>query len=385
MTIIVQKYGGSSLATPAQVKQVAGLIRDRLQTGVQLCVVVSAMGKTTNELLGLAHEISKHPVRRELDMLLSCGERASMALLAMALDELGVPSMSLTGSQSGIITDEVHSGARIVEVRPTRVLDGLQQGKMVIIAGFQGVSRTKEITTLGRGGSDTTAVAMAAALDAEACEIYSDVDGVYSADPRIVKDAHHIDQLSHDEMLELAGSGAKVLNTQAVEYAKLKGIEIKARKTGDSTRETQILPSPLGRGTAGEGIRAITSQSKLYRFAFDTPDELLAIINALSIAGIKGYQIMGSPSGVCIIAPEDAHGVDKITSLRRLPDCASISIIGTGVGEDMNLLAQTLDYFKTAQISIFGLLVTRLRLYFLIEPGRVEQAVRDLHEGVNLK
>ncbi len=385
MAIIVQKYGGSSLATPAHIKQVAGLIRNRLQTGVSLCVVVSAMGKTTNELLGLAAEVSKHPVRRELDMLLSCGERASMALLAMALDELGIPSMSLTGSQSGIITDEVHSGARIVEVRPTRVLEGLEQGKVVIIAGFQGVSRTKEITTLGRGGSDATAVAMAAALNAEACEIYSDVDGVYSADPRVVPEAKHIDQLSHDEMLELAGSGAKVLNTQAVEYAALKGIEIRARKTGDNTRETRITPnpSPQPSPTRGEGVPcAIASQAKLYQFAFDNPAELASIIHALAEAGIKAHQVIGSPSGICIVAPEDAHGVDKISNLRRLPDCASVSIIGTGVGEDMSLLSNALGYFEKAQISIFGLLVTRTRLYFLIEPRLVEQAVRDLHEGV---
>src|SRR3989338_3126022 len=175
MPIIVQKYGGSSLATPAHIRQVAELIAQRLKTGVQLCVVVSAMGKNTNELLALAHEISKNPIRRELDMLLSCGERASMALLAMALHELGVPSMSLTGSQSGIITDNIHSGAHIIEVRPSRVQEGLTQGKVVIIAGFQGVSQSKKITTLCRGGSDTTAVAMAAALDAETCEIYSDV------------------------------------------------------------------------------------------------------------------------------------------------------------------------------------------------------------------
>lgn len=378
------------MATPAHIKQVAGLIRNRLTTGVSLCVVVSAMGKTTNELLGLAGEVSKHPVRRELDMLLSCGERASMALLAMALDELGIPSMSLTGSQSGIITDEVHSGARIVEVRPSRVLEGLEQGKVVIIAGFQGVSRTKEITTLGRGGSDATAVAMAAALGAEACEIYSDVDGVYSADPRIVSDAKHIDHLSHDEMLELAGSGAKVLNTQAVEYAALKGIEIRARKTGESIRETRVIPGltrnplldPGSQAGVTKSALAISSQAKLYRFAFDSVFELAHIIDSLAKAGIKAHQILGTSTGICIVEPENAHGVDKLSNIRRLTDCGSVSIIGTGVGEDMNLLSNALGYFEKTQISIFGLLVTRTRLYFLIEPRLVEQAVRDLHEGV---
>ena len=181
--IVVQKYGGSSVADTGKLKQVAALIKQRRDEGFRLCVVVSAMGQTTNELLAKANDVSTTLPRRELDMLLSCGERASMALLAMALDDLGVPSISFTGSQSGIITNDQHSNARILEVRPYRVQDELEKDKVVIIAGYQGVSYKKEITTLGRGGSDTTAVAMAAALDAHACEIYSDVSGVFSADP----------------------------------------------------------------------------------------------------------------------------------------------------------------------------------------------------------
>src|SRR5919197_1552368 len=233
MGIIVQKYGGTSVADVEKIRRVAERVRRRREQGNQLVVVVSAMGDTTDELLALAKKISPDPPRRELDMLLTCGERISMALLSMALQELAVPAISFTGSQSGIITDDAHAQARIVEVRPFRILEELERGKVVIVAGYQGVSHKREVTTLGRGGSDTTAVALAAALDAEACEIYSDVDGVFSADPRVVPDARKLEQLSFEEMQELAAAGARVLNAQAVEVARDKGIAIRARSSFD--------------------------------------------------------------------------------------------------------------------------------------------------------
>jgi uridylate kinase len=198
MSIIVQKYGGSSVADLDRIGRVAARIRARREAGDQLVVVVSAMGDTTDELLELAKRVSTDPPRRELDMLLTCGERISMALLSMCLHELGVPAISFTGSQSGIITDDSHSQARIVEVRPVRILEELGKAKVVIVAGYQGVSRAREVTTLGRGGSDTTAVALAAALQAEACEIYSDVDGVFSADPRVVPEARKLESLDYE-------------------------------------------------------------------------------------------------------------------------------------------------------------------------------------------
>jgi len=371
MSIIVQKYGGSSLATPALIQQAATLIKQRLATGVQLCIVVSAMGKTTNELLALAHEISKNPVRRELDMLLSCGERASMALLAMALHELEVPSMSLTGSQSGIITDDVHSGAQIIEVKPARVLEGLRQNKVVIVAGFQGVSLKKEITTLGRGGSDTTAVALAAALDAEACEIYSDVAGIYSADPKIIDNPAHIEQLSYDAMLELASSGAKVLNAQAVQYAKLKNIEIKARKTGVENQETLIKSENLGK------IFAITAQEQLFCFKFENIQALINLLSALNQLDIKPCQILGTDTGYCLVAPEDAHGLAKLKintlpGIGRMPDCASVSLIGN----DLEINMKT---FQNKSIDILGITSSKLRLYFLIKPTDMRSLVRALY------
>src|SRR5579864_948006 len=231
MSIVVQKYGGSSVADVGKLRLVADRIMRTKKEGHDVVVVVSAMGDTTDDLLALAKQISANPDRRELDMLLSAGERISMALLSMAIRELGGDAISFTGSQSGIITNDRHIDARIIEVRPFRVQDELARGKIVVVAGYQGVSYRKENTTLGRGGSDTTAVAMAAALGAEYCEICSDVDGVYTADPRVVTDARRIAALSYEETQELAESGAKVLNAQAVEFAKEKGIAIYARAT----------------------------------------------------------------------------------------------------------------------------------------------------------
>src|SRR4026209_2723319 len=210
--IVVQKYGGSSVADAEKIKLVAQRIARTKAAGKKVVVVVSAMGKTTNQLIEKAKSISPSPSRRELDMLLTCGEREAMSLLTMACTEEGLEAISFTGSQAGILTNDRHSGARIVEVRPFRVEDELDRGKVVIVAGFQGVSYKREITTLGRGGSDTTAVALAAALDAEACEIYSDVDGVLTTDPRVVPGASHLPEIGYAEMQELAEAGAKVLN-----------------------------------------------------------------------------------------------------------------------------------------------------------------------------
>src|SRR5258707_14971533 len=231
MSIVVQKYGGSSVADVAKLKQVAHRVMRTRAEGHEVVGVVSAMGDTTDELLDLAKQVSPNPDRRELDMLLTAGERVSMALLSMAIRELGGDAVSFTGSQSGIITNDRHVDARIIEVRPVRVQDELANGRIVVIAGYQGVSYRKEVTTLGRGGSDTTAVAMAAALGAEYCEICSDVDGVYTADPRVVPAASRIGTLSYEETQELAEPGAKVLNAQAVEFPKEQSIAVYARAT----------------------------------------------------------------------------------------------------------------------------------------------------------
>src|SRR5688572_21283331 len=276
--IVVQKFGGSSVADADKLRKVARRVVETARAGKRVCVVVSAMGDTTDELLALAHKISPAPPRRELDMLLSCGERISMALLSMAIAELGQEAISFTGSQSGIMTNDRHSGARIIEVRPIRIQDELERGKIVIVAGFQGVSYKREITTLGRGGSDTTAVALAAALAAEYCEICSDVDGVYSADPRVVDAPRLLDAISHEEMLELALHGAKVLHADAVEFARRSGISLFARATAKDGGGTRI--DAVGARPADRAAAAVTGQKRLVRVRGESEaalDRVLAI------------------------------------------------------------------------------------------------------------
>ena len=267
MPVIVQKYGGSSVADVEKIQRVAARVAETRAQGKQVVVVVSAMGDTTDELLALAQKVSAgNPHRRELDMLLTAGERISMALLGLALHARGVEAVSFTGSQSGIITDGAHTNARILEVRPVRIFQELERGKVVIVAGYQGVSREKEITTLGRGGSDTTAVALAAALEAEVCEICSDVDGVYTADPRLVSSTRRLAELSHEEMQQLALAGAKVLNAQAVEFARDRGITLHARSTfapGPGTLVKKAVSRELHRARrspSGAGERAAAAR-----------------------------------------------------------------------------------------------------------------------------
>ncbi|MHB1844972.1 MAG: aspartate kinase [Deltaproteobacteria bacterium] len=333
MPVVVQKYGGSSVASLEKVRRVAGLVAERRRLGAELVVVVSAMGDTTDELLALAKGVSPDPPRRELDMLLSAGERISMALLSMALHELKVPAISFTGSQSGILTDESHSNARIVEVRPGRIQDELGQGKVVIVAGYQGVSRAREVTTLGRGGSDTTAVALAAALSAEVCEIYSDVDGVWSADPRLVPAAQKLDAVGYGEMQALARAGAKVLNAQAVEWAKRSGVVISARQTGGAGTGTRIVGEEAGfacrraeaegRSIQGDPARpgpsavgvALLSQVALLRLE---GDGLGTALELLARAGVSPHQWQGDGARHALwLSLENVHGFPALCEALR--------------------------------------------------------------------
>ncbi len=273
MSVVVQKYGGSSVADVEKIGLVADKVVATKRRGHDVVVVVSAMGKTTDELLALAKKVSKDPHRRELDMLLTTGERVSMALLAIAIQARGCDAISFTGSQSGIITNDRHFDARIIEVRPHRIEDELSRGRIVIIAGYQGMSYKREITTLGRGGSDTTAVALAAALDAERCEIYSDVDGVYSADPRVVADAAHLPEIDLAMLQEMAESGAKVLNAQAVEWARRQKIAIFARKTSDPVDAKGDPPKQtIAREDARARARAVSAMDRVVLATFDAKD-----------------------------------------------------------------------------------------------------------------
>ena len=324
--ILVQKYGGSSVADLAKIQAVAERIRSAQAEGYRLVVVVSAMGNTTNELLALAKGVSETPDRRELDMLISVGERITMSLLAMALKDIGVAAVSLTGSQSGIITDEAHAGAQIVEIRPQRIQRHLQEGFVVIVAGFQGVSTAREVTTLGRGGSDVTAVALTAALGAECCEICSDVDGVWSADPRTVDAAAQLTELPMDHALAIARGGARVLYEEAVRYARDHNIVVKATSTfgpGAGTRLTQqpvkqrppvcVTGSPhLVRVNAGDRphatLRRVAQQGARLRYWLDS---VLLLDTTNAHAAIAGSQPTAMVTAVASGLADDPHQMER--------------------------------------------------------------------------
>ncbi|HNN90746.1 MAG TPA: aspartate kinase [Pseudomonadota bacterium] len=411
--IVVQKYGGSSVASPERLRQVAARVAAAHRAGQRVVVVVSAMGKTTDELLSLAKSIAPSPPRRELDMLLSCGERISMALLAMALSELGVPAISFTGSQSGILTNDRHSGARIIEVRPVRIEDELARGYVVIVAGFQGMSYKREITTLGRGGSDTTAVALAAALGAAHCEIYSDVDGVYTADPRLVPDARHIPHLAYDEMQELAAHGAKVLNAQAVEWAQRAGIVIHARKTqplpsgSAHGRETQIVarrppgpnPADSEQGRPERLATAVTSTAQLIEIS--TPTHGRAVLAVLQSQGVSLRELsldlppgadsagsMGQALRASFVRddlPDFAHTLAQLSAAAQgsLSSCdafGSVTAVGPGLGSSAPALLAV-----DADLAAAGLHVVRYRqsglcLTIHLPSAEVATATRRVHD-----
>ncbi|MCB9649941.1 MAG: aspartate kinase [Deltaproteobacteria bacterium] len=391
-SIIVQKYGGSSVSTVDKLKQVARLVATRAREGHRMVVVVSAMGDATDELLAKAQAVAGEPDRRELDMLLSVGERISMSLLAMAIREEGLEAVSLTGSQSGIITTASHAQARIMEVRPFRVEDELDAGRVVIVAGYQGVSYKREVTTLGRGGSDTTAVALAAALSAEACEIYSDVEGVFTADPRVVPDATPLAELGYAEMQELAEAGAKVLNAQAVEFAKQKNIAIYARKTGSEGRGTVVrLNAPVApsgvRGIAHERAVATVEASGVSlaqaREALDAMDALGATPRQLNLAG-------GCFS--CVLGTEDLH--EPRTLEARLeailgPGVLStgrgaVSLIGEGITRHAHVMRAALDAAAEVEAEVLGVATSSFRITLLVPSLRVEPLTRALHAAVGL-
>ena len=383
MNVVVQKFGGSSVADVEKVRKVAERVAAARQAGRRVCVVVSAMGKTTDELLALARKVSESPARRELDMLLTAGERISMALLAMALEELGVPAVSFTGSQAGILTDDRHAAARIVEVRPVRVWEELDRGRVVIVAGFQGVSPRKEVTTLGRGGSDTTAVALAASLGAD-CEIYSDVDGVYTADPRVVTSPRRLDEISYEEMQELARAGAKVLNADAVEFAREKEITIHARATSGSTAETRVR----GHAEPGDRIAGITSQKGLALVEVAWGG-LPAALEILARRGAVPSDVAAHGGRALAVLPLDnVHGWPAVRAelLAAVPDAAvddqdagSVTVVGTRVGNGPEVLLAVVDALRGAGQEPRALLASSLRVTAWCAASRAPDVVRALH------
>jgi len=391
LSIVVQKYGGSSVADIAKIQQVADRVAAAQAAGKQLVVVVSAMGDTTDELLALAKRVTESPARRELDMLLSAGERVSMALLSMALNARGVPAVSFTGSQSGIVTNDAHTNARIVEVRPYRVQDELARGKVVIVAGYQGVSYKREVTTLGRGGSDTTAVALAAALDAEACEIYSDVEGVFSADPRLVPGARRLAELSYEEMQELAESGARVLNAQAVEFAKERGIAIYARATrgGGETVIRKFPPRAPGR------VVGVASESGL--MAVEAPgSELAALLAELDAHQAGGKQLLVHGHGPqarasLVLSLENLHDFPRLrerlrarlgAGLRLTEGLGAVSAIGAGINAGFQNLRKTLGVLAEWGVVPSAVSTSSFRISLLLPEPVLPEAVRRLHRAL---
>ncbi len=358
MAVVVQKYGGSSVADLDRIGRVADRIARTARDGTGVVVVVSAMGTTTDQLIDLAHRVTPRPDRRELDMLLSVGERVAMSLVAMALKDRGVDAVSLTGSQSGIITNESHADARVVEVRPDRVQKALQEGQVVIVAGFQGVSRTREVTTLGRGGSDTTAVVLAAALHAEYCEICSDVDGVWTADPRVVPEAVRIDQLGLEEALALARGGAKVLFEDAIKYARDHMVVLQASTTfgpGAGTRLSVEAP-------VRDGAVAVTGDAQLVAVVD-------ADVAAIAAAGGRVRRRVGDVSHVDI---RNAHG-----TLSGDP-IAVVSAIASAVAErpDVHDVAGALER-GGVEVRSWG--AAGDVAWWEVDTARLDDAVRRVH------
>jgi aspartate kinase len=401
MSVVVQKYGGSSVADVDRLRAVADRVMRTRRNGHKVVVVVSAMGDTTDELLALAKKVSPNPDRRELDMLLTAGERISMALLSMAIRELGGDAISFTGSQSGIITNDRHVDARIIEVRPFRVQDELARGKIVVIAGYQGVSYRREVTTLGRGGSDTTAVAMAAALDAEYCEICSDVDGVYTADPRVVPEARRIDALSYEETQELAESGARVLNAQAVQFAKEQGIAIYARATASALPG----PDPSADGTVvrrhparmpGTVVGVASEKDVLLLDA----DRTLPILEALDDHRVAGKQLhithgdrgpRNTHAGhlTLIVSRENLHDEERVrraltdrfgVACRIVDGLGAVSVVGAGINASFENVRRGTAALEDKGLATQGIATSSFRITWLVDRGRVDEAVRLLHE-----
>jgi len=397
MSLIVQKYGGTSVGDPDRIKNVAGRVAATRRDGNDVIVVVSAMGESTDDLIRLANEVSDKPPAREMDMLLTAGERISMSLLAMALSDLGIDAMSLTGSQAGILTDHAHGEAKITEIRGTRVEDGLAEGKVVIVAGFQGVDpESKEITTLGRGGSDATAVALAAAHDAIVCEIYTDVDGVYSADPRIVANARRLSEVSFDEMLELSAAGAGVLMGRSVEFGRRFNIPIHVRSSFNGGEGTWVKEKTMEQAIIS-GVAHDTSEAKVTVKAVpDQPGVAAALFEPLAEAGVNVDMIVQNVSSdgstdISFTVPRShtdtageiasrvavelgAGGVDVDREIGK------VSLVGAGMKSHPGVAARVFRALADAAINVEMISTSTIRVSCVVRADKVEGAVQALHD-----
>jgi aspartate kinase len=406
VSLIVQKYGGSSVADAESIKRVAKRIVQTRRAGNDVVVAVSAMGDTTDDLIDLAHQVTPQPDPREMDMLLTTGERISMALLAMAIKSMGLDARSYTGSQAGMITDDRHGSARIVDVTPGRVREALDAGAIAIVAGFQGFNRdSKDITTLGRGGSDTTAVALAAALGADVCEIYTDVDGVFSADPRIVPKAHKIDTVTSEEMLELAAAGAKVLYIRAVEYARRHGVTLHVRSSFNNNEGTWVLPleqhdlkqrdakegesveEPVITGVAGD-----LNEAKITVVGVpDVPGKAADIFTIVAKTGANIDMIVqnvftlpksdGEKVVTALNAEQETTGFESIQYDDQI---GKLAVVGAGMRTSAGVSAQLFRALSDAGINIEMISTSEIRISVVTRADTLPHAMRIVHEAFGL-
>jgi aspartate kinase len=402
LSTVVQKYGGTSVADASRIMNVARRIVETFDRGHSVCAVVSARGDTTDELLQLAYEITPRPPEREMDMLLSTGERISCALLAMAIDRMGKQAVSFTGSQAGILTDTVHTKARILDVRASRLEEAMAEGKIVLVAGFQGVSTEKDVTTLGRGGSDTTAVALAHALNADVCEIYTDVEGVYTANPSLVSRARKIPAISYDEMLELAASGAQVLALRSVEYARKYNIPIHVRSSFSDAEGTWVREEDETMESAIiRGVTYTTDEAKVtVRAVPDQPGVAAHVFSALADAHINVDMIIqnvgeqGHSDISCTIPAEDLAVAND--ALRRIvselgakgytadDNIAKVSLVGAGMRTNPGVAAKMFRTLADHGINLEMISTSPIKVACVIAKDRVDEAVRALHEAFEL-
>lgn len=408
MGLIVQKYGGSSVSDAEGMKRVAARIVASKRAGNQVVVVVSAMGDTTDELIDLANQITPIPAGRELDMLLTAGERISMALLAMAISNLGHEARSFTGSQAGVITDSAHGRARIIDVSPGRIQEALKEGAIAIVAGFQGISQdTKDVTTLGRGGSDTTAVALAAALDADVCEIYTDVDGVFSADPRVVPQARKLNSITYEEMLELAASGAKVLHLRCVEYARRYDLPIHVRSSFSTHEGTWVVKNHPEGGIMEKAIIAGIAHDKseakitivgvpdrtgiaarIFQAIADADINIDMIVQNVSAAATGltdiSFTLPKSEGSDATATLQKIQGEVGFTSIQYDDQIGKISLVGAGMRSHPGVTATFFAAMSEAGVNIEMISTSEIRISIICRGTDVERGVKAAHTAFEL-
>lgn len=402
MSLIVMKFGGSSVGSVERMKHVAERIVSRKNEGHRCVVVVSAMGDTTDDLIDLSRQLTDRPSAREMDMLLTTGEQVSVALLTMAIHELGADAISLTGWQAGMLTDDVHGKARIRDIKPRRILEALDAGKIVVVAGFQGIDEDGEITTLGRGGSDTTAVALAAAVKADLCEIYTDVDGVYSTDPRIVKHARKLDEISYDEMLELAHLGAAVLHPRAVEYAKHYNVPLVVRSS--FTNHEGTLVKEVASMEQGAVVRGIAYEKNVARIsvmgAEDRPGVLAGVFGALANENIDVDMIVqsGVKDGMADFsftvsmsdldkALEVVKGLQDTIRFREVSSekgLVKVSIVGAGMVSNPGVAAKMFDVIFQQGVNIKLVSTSEIKVSCIVESDNLTEIILALHTAFGL-